>query len=58
MKIEKVNTMLSGYKTYITAIVAIVGAVGGYLTGDVSLGDALQLGFTALLSAFVRNGIK
>lgn len=49
--------MLSGYKTYITAGVAIVGAVAGYLTGDVSISDAAQLVVTALLGAFIRNGV-
>ncbi|UPT53188.1 hypothetical protein [Synechococcus phage Ssp-JY42] len=49
--------MLSGYKTYITAGVAIVGAVAGYLTGDVSMSDAAQLVVTALLGAFLRNGV-
>jgi hypothetical protein len=50
--------MLAGYKTYITAGVAIVVAVAEFLTGDASLADTSQLVFTALLAAFVRNGIK
>lgn len=49
--------MLSGYKTYITAGLAIAGAVAGYLTGDVSMSDAAQLVVTALLGAFLRNGV-
>lgn len=49
--------MFSGYKTYITAGLAIAGAVAGYLTGDVSLSDAAQLVVTALLGAFVRHGV-
>lgn len=49
--------MLSGYKTYITAAVAIIGAIGGYLAGDVSLVDAVQLIVPALLGAFVRAGV-
>jgi hypothetical protein len=49
--------MLSGYKTYITAIVAIVTALGAYLAGDASLGDTLQLVFTAALGAFIRAGV-
>jgi hypothetical protein len=50
--------MLKGYKTYITAGVAIVVAVAEYLTGDATLADTANLTFTALLAAFVRNGIK
>ena len=49
--------MLSGYKTYITAGLAVIGAVAGYLTGDVSMSDAAQLVVTALLGAFLRNGV-
>ena len=50
--------MLSGYKTYITAFVAVVGAVGAYLTGDMSIQDAAQIVVTALVGAFVRAGVK
>lgn len=50
--------MLSGYKTYITAAVAIIGAVGAYLSGEVSLVDTVQLVVPALLGAFVRSGSK
>ena len=50
--------MLSGYKTYITAFVAVVAAVGAYLAGDADLAQTGQLVFTALLAAFVRNGVS
>ena len=50
--------MLKGYKTYITAGVAIVVAAAEYLTGDATLADTANLVFTALLAAFVRNGVK
>ena len=50
--------MLSGYKTYITAAVALIGAVAGYLTGDLELGAAVQLAITAILGATLRNGIS
>jgi len=50
--------MLSGYKTYITAVVAIVTALGAYLAGDANLGDTLQLVFTSALAAFLRAGVK
>ena len=50
--------MLSGYKTYITAGVATISAVAAYLVGDADLMQTVQLVVTALLAAFVRNGIK
>lgn len=50
--------MLKGYKTYITAGVAIVSAVAAYLVGDADLMQAANLVFTALLAAFVHNRIK
>lgn len=50
--------MFSGYKTYITAAVAVVGAIGAYLTGDMALADAAQLVVTAVLGAFIRSGVK
>ena len=50
--------MLSGYKTYITAVVAAIGAIGAYLTGEMSLADAAQIVVTSLIGAFIRNGVK
>lgn len=50
--------MLAGYKTYVTAGVAVIGAVATYLVGDADLMQTANLVFTALLAAFVRNGIK
>ena len=51
-------TMFKGYKTYITAGVAVVTAVAAYLVGDATLVDAGTLVFNALLAAAVRHGIK
>jgi hypothetical protein len=50
--------MLKGYKTYITAAVAIIGAVAAYLVGDSTVTDAAQLVVTSLLAVFIRSGIK
>lgn len=50
--------MLKGKKTYITAAVAIISAIGMYLTQDATAGEAAQMIFTAILSAAVRNGVK
>jgi hypothetical protein len=49
--------MLSGYKTYITAVLAILTAVGAWLAGDVQLADMIQTVVTAALGAFIRHGI-
>lgn len=50
--------MLSGYKTYITAALAVASAVAAYLTGEAALADTLQLVFTAILGATIRAGVK
>ena len=49
--------MLKGYKTYITAGVAVISAVAAYVTGDATAMQAAQLIFTALIGAFVRHGV-
>lgn len=50
--------MLKGYKTYIVAALAVISAAASYLVGDIPLSDALQLAFTGLIGATLRNGIK
>ena len=45
-------------KTVWTGIVAIIGAVGGYFTGDLELGAMLQLVVSSGLAIFLRHGIK
>lgn len=49
--------MFKGQKTYIMAAVAVIGAVAGYLVGDLSLVDAAQLVVTAVLGVTIRHGI-
>ena len=49
--------MLSGKKTYITGVLAILGAVGAYLAGDSTPMEAAQLVVTALIGMFIRNGV-
>jgi hypothetical protein len=49
--------MFAGYKTYITAGVAVITAVAAYLTGEADLMQTANLVFTAAMVAFVRNGI-
>lgn len=57
LKPEGDNYMLKGKKTYITAIVAIVTALGAYLSDDMSSAEALQISFSAVMAAAIRNGI-
>jgi hypothetical protein len=49
--------MLSGYKTYITAVLAILAAIGTWLAGDLQLADMIQTVVTAALGAFIRHGV-
>jgi len=50
--------LLSGKKTYVTGVLGLLGAVGAILTGDATIAEGMQLGLTALLGIFLRNGIK
>lgn len=48
---------LAGKKTYITAITGIVGALGAYLVGDMTLVEAFQIVWPLISVAFLRKGI-
>ena len=50
--------MLSGKKTYTTAIGGILAAVGAYFSGEMELGTMINTVVTALLAVFLRVGIK
>lgn len=49
--------MLKGYKTYVTAAVAVIGAVAAYLVGDATIADTAGIVVNAILAATVRHGI-
>ena len=49
---------LKGKKTYVTAGLAILGAGATFATGDATAALAIQLSFTALLAAFMRDGMR
>jgi hypothetical protein len=51
-------TMLKGYKTYITAGLAVISAAAAYAVGDMAFADALQLAFTGAIGAFLRNAVN
>lgn len=50
--------MLSGYKTYIAGALTILGALGGFLTGNLSPDAALNLAIPAILAMTVRHGVS
>ena len=45
-------------KTVWASAAAIVGAVGAWFTGEIELGEMLQLTVTAALAIFLRHGVK
>ena len=49
--------MLSGYKTYIAGALTLLGAFGGFLSGDLTPAAAINLVVPAILAMTVRNGI-
>ena len=49
---------LRGYKTYVTAGLAVLTALASYLTGDMALADAVQLAVTAIIGATLRHSIS
>lgn len=48
---------LSGYKTYLTGVAAILTAIAGYASGTLDLGTAVQTVYGAILAMTIRNGI-
>ena len=49
--------MFSGYKTYITATVAVITTIGTYLSGDATLAESIQIIVPAILAVTIRQGI-
>ncbi|MEI9989904.1 MAG: hypothetical protein WDM86_07680 [Rhizomicrobium sp.] len=49
--------MLNGYKTYIVGALTALGALGGWLTGDLTPVAALNLAVPAVLAMTVRHGV-
>lgn len=44
-------------KTFWAGVMAIVAAAGGYFTGEMTLGVAVQTAFTGLIGIFLRDGL-
>ncbi len=49
--------MLSGYKTYVAAGLAILNYAAQYLVGDIALLDAVNSALPYLVAIFLRQGI-
>ena len=49
--------ILAGKKTYVVAVMAILGFVSSYLMGDIAITDAAQGILTAVLGMTIRSGI-
>lgn len=49
---------LAGYKTYITVALAVIGAVLGYLTGELSAVQAAQIILPAVIGGTLRNALN
>tara|TARA_Y100001973_G_C5148030_1_gene306516 strand:- start:66 stop:245 length:180 start_codon:yes stop_codon:yes gene_type:complete len=45
-------------KTFWAGVTGLIGAVSGYLTGELELGAAINVGITSALAIFVRHGVK
>jgi len=45
-------------KTVWTGIAGLVAAIGGYFTGEMNLGVAIQTGIGSLLAIFLRAGVE
>jgi hypothetical protein len=61
LKGKELVGMLSGYKTYITAGLAVLAAVGAALTGDVEWGETLNKVWGVLMPlglVFLRKGVS
>jgi hypothetical protein len=48
---------LKGKKTYVTALLTVIGSVAAFATGDATAIQAVQMSVTALLAVFLRSGI-
>jgi hypothetical protein len=54
----KLRNILTGYKTYVTAIAAIAATLAAVATGEMTNVDAVRSVFTAVLAIFLRSGMK
>lgn len=51
------NQKFKGKKTHAAAVIAICSALLAFFSGDATLLQALQLGFTGLFASTIRSGV-
>jgi len=49
---------LSGYKTYVMAALAVIGAAAAWAMGEMTLADAIQQAWAGGVAATIRAGIS
>ena len=49
---------LSGYRTYVLAVVAVVVGVANYLVGDMGLAEAMNYVWAGGVAAALRAGVE
>ena len=54
---KKLKGILSGKKTYVTAIVGVITAVAAHLTGEMEFSDMVRTIWVAVMAIFLRNGL-
>jgi len=54
---NKIREKLKGLKTYILGALGIITTVATYLVGDIELGQAGELIWTAVLAMTIRAGV-
>ena len=45
-------------KTFWAGVTGLIGAISGYLTGELEMGAAMNVGITSILAIFVRHGVS
>lgn len=45
-------------KTFWAGVTGLIGAISGYLTGELEVGAAMNVGITSILAIFVRHGVS
>ena len=51
------NSLLKS-KTFWAGVAAVITAVGGYSTGDLTPAAAIQVGLTGIVGIFLRDAIR
>ena len=45
-------------KTFWAGVTGLIGAISGYLTGELEVGAAMNVGITSILAIYVRHGVS